>query len=129
MRAFAQAWPEKQNVQEALAQITWYHNLAILGKRKQSRERLWYARATLELGWSRNVLVHWIENDLYKPRAKPWHTSRGHCLPRGLTWRERALTHSTEKSHQWDFLFFRVHATRRQCRAYDRCAGRSRERD
>src|SRR5512135_1963913 len=28
MRAFAQAWPEEPIVQEALAQITWYHNLA-----------------------------------------------------------------------------------------------------
>jgi hypothetical protein len=32
MRAFARAWPDHQIVQEVLAQITWYHNLAPLDK-------------------------------------------------------------------------------------------------
>ncbi len=32
MRAFAEAWPEETFVQAVLAQITWYHNLAILEK-------------------------------------------------------------------------------------------------
>jgi hypothetical protein len=30
MRAFASAWPERQIVQEVLAQITWYYNIALL---------------------------------------------------------------------------------------------------
>jgi predicted nuclease of restriction endonuclease-like (RecB) superfamily len=70
MRTFAQAWPEESIVQEALAQITWYHNLALLEKVKRSDERLWYARKTLENGWSRNVLVHWIESGLYERQGK-----------------------------------------------------------
>src|SRR4051794_39432551 len=57
MRAFAQAWPEEPIVQEALAQITWYHNLTLLEKVKRPEERLWYARKIVESGWSRNVLV------------------------------------------------------------------------
>ena len=32
MRAFAAAWPERKIVQEVLAQITWYHNIALLEK-------------------------------------------------------------------------------------------------
>src|SRR5580658_2786504 len=32
MRAFGEAWPEEAIVQAVLAQITWYHNLAILEK-------------------------------------------------------------------------------------------------
>jgi predicted nuclease of restriction endonuclease-like (RecB) superfamily len=70
MRTFAQAWPEESIVQEALAQITWYHNLALLEKVKRPDERLWYARKTLENGWSRNVLVHWIESGLYERQGK-----------------------------------------------------------
>ena len=61
MRAFAEAWPEESIVQAVLAQITWYHNLAILEKLATSEDRLWYARATVQHGWSRNVLVHQIE--------------------------------------------------------------------
>ncbi len=33
-------------------------------------ERLWYARQTIEHGWSRNVLVHQIESDLYACQGK-----------------------------------------------------------
>jgi predicted nuclease of restriction endonuclease-like (RecB) superfamily len=70
MRAFARAWPDESIVQEALAQITWYHNLALLEKIKRPDERLWYARKTVENGWSRNVLVHWIESGLYGRQGK-----------------------------------------------------------
>ena len=70
MRAFAQAWPDEAIVQEALAQITWYHNLTLLEKVKDRGERLWYAQATVEHGWSRAMLVTWIESDLYKRKGK-----------------------------------------------------------
>ena len=70
MRAFAEAWPDESIVQEALAQITWYHNLTLIEKVKGREKRLWYARETVENGWSRNVLVHWIESDLYERQGK-----------------------------------------------------------
>jgi len=33
MRKFAEAWPEREIVQGSLAQITWYHNLALCAGR------------------------------------------------------------------------------------------------
>ena len=66
MRAFAAAWPELSIVQEVLAQITWYHNVAIIEKIPQTSIREWYARATIKNGWSRNVLVHQIESGLHQ---------------------------------------------------------------
>ncbi|PSB68583.1 DUF1016 domain-containing protein [filamentous cyanobacterium CCP1] len=66
MRAFAEAWPDQQIVQEVLGQIPWYHNLALLDKLKGSEERLWYAQSTLENGWSRNILVMQIETRLHE---------------------------------------------------------------
>ena len=39
MRAFAEAWPEEPIVQAVLAQITWYHNLAILEKLDTPEDR------------------------------------------------------------------------------------------
>jgi predicted nuclease of restriction endonuclease-like (RecB) superfamily len=70
MRAFADAWPDEPIVQQAAAQIPWFHNCVILDKIKDPKERLWYARATVEHGWSRAVLVHWIESDLYRRQGK-----------------------------------------------------------
>ena len=70
MRAFAAAWPDEAIVQGPLAQITWYHNIALLKKLRTESQRLWYAHATVEHGWSRAVLVHWIESDLYQRQGK-----------------------------------------------------------
>jgi predicted nuclease of restriction endonuclease-like (RecB) superfamily len=70
MRAFAEAWPDEQIVQAALAQITWYHNIAVVEKLNTPEERLWYARQTIQNGWSRNVLVHQIESGLYRRQGK-----------------------------------------------------------
>jgi len=57
MRALAEAWPEEAIVQAPLAQLTWFHDLTLLEKLKDRDERLWYVRAAIEHGWSRNVLV------------------------------------------------------------------------
>jgi len=65
MRKFAESWPDRGIVQEVLAQITWYHNLALLEKVKEPELRLWYAGQTFENGWSRNVLVFQIETRLH----------------------------------------------------------------
>jgi len=70
MRAFAEAWPDQLIVQAALAQITWYHNIALLEKTKSADERLWYAEQAVLNGWSRNVLVMQIETGLYRRQGK-----------------------------------------------------------
>jgi predicted nuclease of restriction endonuclease-like (RecB) superfamily len=80
MRAFATAWPDEPIVQQAAAQIPWFHNCVILDKIKDPKQRLWYARATVEHGWSRAVLVHWIESDLYQRQGKAT-TNFGKSLP------------------------------------------------
>jgi predicted nuclease of restriction endonuclease-like (RecB) superfamily len=66
MRTFADAYPDPAIVQEVLAQIPWYHNIALLEKLKVHEERLWYAHQAIAQGWSRNVLVHQIEGGLYE---------------------------------------------------------------
>lgn len=42
----------------------------LLDKLQDPEERLWYARQTLEHGWSRNILVHQIEGRLYARKGK-----------------------------------------------------------
>lgn len=64
MRAFAQAWPDVSFVQEVLAQLPWYHQLALLDKLPNPDERRWYAAKAIEHNWSRNVLVMQIETKL-----------------------------------------------------------------
>lgn len=65
MRAFAEAYPDLQIVQQVVAQIPWGHNVRLLDSVKDFQERLWYAQQTVLYGWSRAVLVHQIESGLY----------------------------------------------------------------
>ena len=64
MRAFADAWPDPAIVQQVVAQLPWGHNLRLLDRLKSAEERTWYARQTIQNGWSRDVLVHQIDTDL-----------------------------------------------------------------
>jgi len=70
MRAFAEAYPDKEFVQQPVAQIPWGHNVRTLDYVKDPAERIWYIRQTIEHGWSRNVLVHQIESGLYHRKGK-----------------------------------------------------------
>lgn len=66
MRAFYQAYPdETQFVTQPVSQIPWGHNIVLFQKIKEQISRLWYAGMVLEQGWSRAVLEHQIETNLY----------------------------------------------------------------
>lgn len=66
MRAFAQNWPDAEFVQAVLAQLPWYHQLALLDKLTSLDTRRWYAVKAIEHNWSRNVLVMQIETRLHE---------------------------------------------------------------
>lgn len=70
MRAFAEAYPDKQIVQQVAAQIPWFHHCILLDKIKDPNEREWYICQTIEHGWSRNILALQIESDLYHRQGK-----------------------------------------------------------
>ncbi|MCG6138311.1 MAG: PDDEXK nuclease domain-containing protein [Nostoc sp. LLA-1] len=70
MRAFAEAYPDEQIVQQLVALIPWGHNVRILDAVKDASAKLWYVQKTIENGWSRNVLVHQIESRLYHRQGK-----------------------------------------------------------
>ena len=50
---------------QQLTEIPWFHNVVLIQKLKDSAQRLWYAQQTVVNGWSRSMLVHWIESDLF----------------------------------------------------------------
>ncbi len=70
MRAFAEAWPDEAIVQGVLAQLPWYHQLALLDKLPGIETRRWYAAKAIEHNWSRNILVMQIETRLLERSGK-----------------------------------------------------------
>lgn len=65
MVKFAETYPDRQFVQQVVAQLPWGQNIAILDKISNDVERKWYIEACIRNGWSRNVLIHQIESGLY----------------------------------------------------------------
>ena len=66
MAKFAETYAEREFVQQVVAQIPWGHNIVILDKVNNLEERKWYIKKSAQNGWSRNVLVHQIESNLYQ---------------------------------------------------------------
>ncbi len=69
MRAFAEAWPEAEIVQQAVGQLPWGHNLVLLTRLKDPGRRLAYAQSAIAHGWSRNVLNIHIETGLLERKG------------------------------------------------------------
>src|ERR1051326_2317042 len=51
---------------EACWRNPWFSNITILDKIHNSTAREYYLRATTQMGWSRNVLIHQIEAGAYE---------------------------------------------------------------
>ncbi|MEH1870387.1 PDDEXK nuclease domain-containing protein [Nostoc sp.] len=66
MRNFYVTYSQKEKLQPLVAEIGWTHNLVILEKCKDDLEREFYIRMTRKFGWTKNVLIHQIENQTYE---------------------------------------------------------------
>jgi len=66
MRQFYLAYHGHEKLQPLVGEISWAKHLAILGKCKDPLEREFYIRMTRKFGWTKNVLIHQIENQSYE---------------------------------------------------------------
>lgn len=57
MRAFSEAWPEREVVQQAVGRLPWGHVTVLLDSLSDAAERDWYVAQAVTHGWSRNVLA------------------------------------------------------------------------
>lgn len=51
---------------EKIFQIPWGHNILIISKIKDIKKAIFYIHKTIENNWSRNVLIHQIESNLFQ---------------------------------------------------------------
>jgi predicted nuclease of restriction endonuclease-like (RecB) superfamily len=70
MRKFAEEYSNQQIVQELLGQLTWYHNITLIDKLSNKKEREFYMQKAIQNGWSRNTMVMQIESNLYKRQGE-----------------------------------------------------------
>jgi predicted nuclease of restriction endonuclease-like (RecB) superfamily len=103
MRAFAEAYPDAAFVQQAAAQIPWFHNCVILDKVKESATHVWYVHKALENNWSRNVLTLQIDSRLHERQGRAV-TNFERTLPKPQSGLARELL---KDPYQLDFLHLR----------------------
>ncbi len=60
-------------VQQLVGQLPWGHNIAIVNKIKDPEEAIFYLNESIRNNWSRNVLIHQIEGELYERGGKTTH--------------------------------------------------------
>ncbi len=70
MAQFAKEYPDFIIGQQVVGQIPWGHNILLLQKLNSIEDRFWYASKTIENGWSRSVLLHWLDNRLHQREGK-----------------------------------------------------------
>ena len=66
MRDFYLTYHTGEKLSPLVAEIGWTHNLIIMSKCKDDFEREFYLRMTRKFGWTKNVLIHQIENQTYE---------------------------------------------------------------
>ena len=66
MKMFYEQYKGFSILPPAVAELPWTHNYILLEKIKDRNKRLWYANECLKNGWSKAVLIHQIELDLYE---------------------------------------------------------------
>jgi len=109
MRAFAEAWPEPEFVQQVAAQLPRFHSCTLLDRVKGKSVREWYARQTIEHGWSRNVLLAQIETRLHERAGKALTNFKGTLAPPHSDLAQQAL----KDPYVFDFLTLGPYAQER----------------
>lgn len=66
MRLFYESYFNNEKLAPMVREIGWSHNLVIVEKCKDDLEREFYIRMTRKFGWTKNVLIHQIENQTYE---------------------------------------------------------------
>jgi len=66
MAQFYTEYHDNEILQPLVGEISWVKNVVIMGKCKDTYERQFYMMATKKFGWTKNVLIHQIENKSYE---------------------------------------------------------------
>lgn len=66
MAQFYTEYQEDENLVPLVREISWSKHVTILKKCKDSLERQFYILSTKKFGWTKNVLIHQIENKTYE---------------------------------------------------------------
>jgi predicted nuclease of restriction endonuclease-like (RecB) superfamily len=110
MRAFAEAYSDEAILQQVVANLPWGHNVRLMEAVKDPTARLWYAQQAIAHGWSRNILMTQIDNQLYSQQKSAAVTNFEQTLPDVQSDLAKDLV---KNSYTFDFLAIAADAKER----------------
>ena len=66
MAQFYNAYNDVENLVPLVGEIGWSKHIVILKKCKDNQDWQFYTIATKKFGWTKNVLIHQVENKTYE---------------------------------------------------------------
>ncbi|MFH1289077.1 MAG: PDDEXK nuclease domain-containing protein [bacterium] len=66
MRKFYLQYKNNEKLAPLVQEIGWTHNIIVMERCEDNLEREFYIRMTRKFGWTKNVLIHQIENKTYE---------------------------------------------------------------
>ncbi|WP_204137807.1 YhcG family protein [Halomicronema sp. CCY15110] len=110
MRAFAETYTDESILQQVVANLPWGHNVRLMEAVKDPEARLWYAKQAIDHGWSRNILMTQIDQQLYGQQKSSAITNFERTLPDVQSDLARELV---KNSYTFDFLAIATDAQER----------------
>ena len=100
MRKFYLNYADKPNLAPLVQEIAWAHNIVIMEKCKGDLSREFYLRMTKKFGWTKNVLIHQIENQSYE-KTLVSQTNFNNTLPKKI---KKQAKLAVKDEYTFDFL-------------------------
>jgi len=100
MRKFYLIYSGNEKLAPLVQEISWAHNIIIIERCKDDLEREFYIRMSRKFGWSKNVLIHQIENKTYE-KTLSGQTSFEKTLPENLKQQAKL---AIKDEYTFDFL-------------------------
>jgi len=100
MRKFYLNYTNKPKLAPLVQEIAWAHNIIIMEKCKSDLSREFYLRMTKKFGWTKNVLIHQIENQGYE-KTLVNQTNFKNTLPKKI---EKQANLAVKDEYTFDFL-------------------------
>ncbi|MFA4971596.1 MAG: PDDEXK nuclease domain-containing protein [bacterium] len=66
MKVFYETYTKSPKLAPLAREIAWFHNVIIMERCKDEAERTFYLMMTRRHGWSKNILIHQIENQSFQ---------------------------------------------------------------
>jgi len=100
MRKFYLNYASKPKLAPLVQEIAWAHNIIIMEKCKNELSREFYLRMAKKYGWTKNVLIHQIENQSYE-KTLINQTNFNKTLPEKI---EKQANLAVKDEYTFDFL-------------------------